>query len=650
MAKKIKKYKPALGHLKKRKQVTVPRQKVSSQHDKLQQALALHQAGRLPDAEAHYRQILAINPNHPEALHFLGMLAHQAGRSEIAVELISKALHVRPDYADASYNLGIIFYTLGKQEEAIACFHQTLTAKPNFAEAHNNLGIIFNDQGKLEKAIDSFRRALALNPKHADAHNNLGNVFMAQGRLDEAAASYRGAIIFRPNHAEAHNNLGIALQRQGKADEAAVSYRRAISLNPDYLDAHYNLGVVLQEQDGLEEAADHYRRVISLKPDYVDAYNNLGVIYRDLGKMEDAVVCFKKALALRPDYAGIYKNLALLVKGTQADDVVHAMEDLYQTKKDISETDRIDLGFALGKLFEDRREYDKAFDCIRSANQVKRKSFDYVIQNDIDLFARIQKIFSPDFFDSHKDSGLQDSTPIFILGMPRSGTTLVEQILASHPLVFGADELTILEDLTKGLCRGGTMTPFPECVLDLDEDTFTRTGKDYIEKVRKFADDAQYITDKMPHNFLRIGLIKTILPKAKVIHCVRDPMDTCFSIFKKDFTGSHGYAYDLVELGQYYRLYQELMAHWEKVLPGFIYTQSYEGMVTDQLNQTKSLLDFCGLPWDEACLNFHKTERRVSSASHAQVRQPIYKGSIGLWRQYEKQLEPLRKAIYGRDP
>ncbi len=263
-------------------------------------------------------------------------------------------------------------------------------------------------------------------------------------------------------------------------------------------------------------------------------------------------------------------------------------------KIDISDADRIDLGFALGKVFEDIGNYNKSFDFILEANRLKRGSYEYSIQNDRDLFERIKKTFSPDFFASHHGSGNQDRTPIFILGMPRSGTTLVEQILASHPLVFGAGELTVLVNLANGICTGGTTAQFPECMPDLDVDTFEKMGSDYIEKIREYSNDAEHITDKMPHNFLHVGLIKTILPNAKIIHCMRNPMDTCFSIFKKEFAGTHGYAYDMVELGQYYNLYQDLMAHWEKVLPGFMYTLRYEEMVSDQQKQTKSLLDFCG--------------------------------------------------------
>ncbi len=360
MAKKNKKIKRTLGRLQKRKQTSI-QPGMSSQQNILQQALALHRAGRLPQAEALYRQILLVEPNHPDALHFLGVIAQQVGKNDIAVELISRAINRRPDYV------------------------------------------------------------------------------------------------------EAHYNLGIALFAQGKLDKAAASYRQALTLKPDYADVCYNLGLTLKDQGKLDEAITSFNRALTLKPDYAEAQHNLGVTFTELGKLDDAIACYKKTLSLNPDYVAAYKGLSLIVKYTEVDDVVHAMEDLYNKKEDIPDTDRIDLGFALGKVYEDLRDYDKSFKYISEANMLKRGSYKYSIQSDHDLFERIKKTFSPDFFASHHGSGHQDRTPIFILGMPRSGTTLVEQILASHPLVFGAGELDILRNLTNDMCTGSATAPFPEC-------------------------------------------------------------------------------------------------------------------------------------------------------------------------------------------
>jgi len=645
MAKRNKKLKHTRNHRKKTKQVAGTYG--ASSHQKiLEQALTLHQDGRLQQAETLYRQILATQPDHPRALHYLGILAHQLGKNDTAVTLINKALKFSPDYVDAQINLGITLKSQGKLNEAISSFQRALTLNPGNALVYYNLGDALKDQGKLDEAIISYRQALTLDSNYAEVYYALGNTLNNQGKLNEAAANYRRVLTLKPGYAEAYNNLGNVLKEQDKLDEAVDCYHQALSLNPDDAVAHFNLGNTLKDRGNLDEAVVCLQRALRLKPDFAEAHHTLGIIFRDFGKMDDALACYRQALSLKSDYARAYRNLSSLVKYTDVDDDIHSMENLYNNKEDLSATDRIDLGFALGKVFEDLGDYDKSFDFIFKANRLKRKSYEYSIQSDRDLFEKIKKTFSPDFFATHQDAGNPDKTPIFILGMPRSGTTLVEQILASHKLVFGAGELHTLHNLINGICTRSAIAKFPQCVLGLGFDILEQMGSNYIENIRQYSSYTQYITDKMPYNFWYVGLIKTILPNAKVIHCIRNPMDNCFSIFKTEFAGEHKYAYDMVELGQYYNLYSDLMTHWEKVLPKYIYTLSYEKLVTNQQNQTKNLLDFCGLPWSKTCLAFHKTERRVSTASFAQVRQPIYKDSVELWKRYERHLGPLRKAIY----
>lgn len=514
------------------------------------------------------------------------------------------------------------------------------------AAEYFRLGEAAARQGDWEEAAGCFRQGLNLQPNQPDALNILGIIYLTQSKLDKAVGVFRQALALQPDFIEVHFNLGVAFYDLGRLDEAVASMRRVLALQPDYSEAHFNLGNFLMAQGHFQEAAAVFRQALVLKPDYAEALCNLGVIYNELGRKEDAITSFRQAISLKPGYVRAYKGLSQLAKYTDVDVDIQAMEDLY-TKRDMPEADRRDLGFALGNFFEDLGEYDKAFTFYSEANRLKRKSFQYSIENDHILFERIKEVFSPEFFSSHTLAGNQDNTPIFILGMPRSGTTLVEQVLASHPLVFGAGELADLVNLTNKFCAGRNVAQFPECVTDFSPDVLAAMGADYVAGVRKYANDAKFITDKMPHNFLRVGLIRAILPRAKIIHCMRNPMDTCLSIFKMDFTAPHGYAYDLVELGRYFTLYQDLMAHWEKVLPDFMHTVQYEEMVADQRQQTKDLLDFCRLPWDDACLAFHRTARRVSTASLVQVRQPIYKDSLDLWKRYEKQLELLRGAIYG---
>ena len=609
-----------------------------------ERALALHQEGHLEQAETLYRQILAKQPNHPRALHYLGILAHQVGQTDIAINLINKALNIIPDYVDAQINLGSMLKAQGRLDEAISILHRAITLNPQNPLAYYNMGNALSEKGRLEEAIISFRQAVTLKPDYSKAYFALGKTLHEQGKLDEAEASFRHLLKLNPGDIVAYNNLGNILTEQNKLEEAIACYKKALALRSDDAVTYFNLGNIYKEQRNYDSAIDYLQQAIKLKANFPEVYHALGVIFKELGKFDDAITNFRHALSLKHDYARSYLGLSSIVKFTEFDDTIRLMENLYN-KKELSGDDRVYLGFALGKVFEDLKDYDKSFNYIFEANKLKRKTYEYSFQKDRDFFEKEKKYFSHDFFAANQDVGNPDKLPIFILGMPRSGTTLVEQILASHKLVFGAGELHLLHNLINSFCSNNDIKQFPECLLDFDRNMFARMGGEYIRQIRKLSCEAAYITDKMPHNFLYVGLIKTILPNSKVIHCIRDPMDNCFSIFKNNFEGEHKYAYDLVELGQYYNLYSDLMAHWEKVLPGFMYTLSYEKLVADQQNQIKKLIDFCGLPWSETCLAFHKTERRVSTASSAQVRQPVYRDSVKLWRRYERQLKPLKKAI-----
>jgi tetratricopeptide (TPR) repeat protein len=383
-----------------------------------------------------------------------------------------------------------------------------------------------------------------------------------------------------------------------------------------------------------------------MNPKETTTYFNMGNVLRELGQLDDSISSYKKALSLRPDYVEAYRVLSLAQKHTELTDDISKYENMYLHGNLIDEK-KIHLGFALGKIFEDLKDYDKSFGFLIEANYLKRKSYNYSIKNDHDRFERIKQTFSQSFFSSHRETGNQDRTPIFIVGLPRSGSSLIEQILASHPQVFGAGEVSILFDVVYDTWLGIKTKPIPEFLSDLNGDRLTMMGSEYIERIRGYSKDKAHITDKNLFNFLHVGLIKAILPNAKVIHCKRNPMDNCLSLFKNYFESnkSFKFAYNLIELGQYYNLYRDLMEHWENVLPGFMYSINYEEMVSDQENQSRKLLEFCGLPFDEACLNFFKKERSVKTISSMQVRQPIYKSSVELWRRYEKHLEPLRATI-----
>jgi len=579
----------------------------------LQKATACHQQGDLQQAAQIYQQLLETEPEHADANHLLGLIAHQSGNHELAVQLVLKAIHKNPSQPMYYDNLAIVLRGMGKLDDAANCYQQVVRIQPEHATAYQNLGNVRLQQGNLPAAIDAYLQAIRLTPDNACVHNNLGVAWLKQGNLIEAEKSFREAIRVQSDYAEACSNLGITLKNQGKLEEAEAALKQALTMNPD-------------------DAGSH---------------NNLGNILMSLGKLKEAGESYSRALQIRPDYTEAFRSLSNLKRYSEIDGETLRMEGLFHSL-DISQEQQMHLGFALGKIYEDVEDHEKSFAYIMQANHLFRSSYNYDLAEDKAFFDLVTNIFDQSFMQQHQDCGNKDQTPIFIVGMPRSGTSLVEQILASHPQVYGAGELLYLKQVILRACGEVPGYNFLKNIESFRHDDFTSLGNAYLEKMRSHSASAKYITDKLPHNFFYLGMIKIILPHAKIIHCQREPLDNCLSIYKKYFSDNQRYAYNLEELGKYYRFYQALMEHWHHTLPAnSIYDIKYEALVADQENQTKALLKHCGLPWDDHCLSFHKTNREVKTASAAQVRQPVHQRSVHLWKRYETHLQPLIKSLAG---
>ena len=638
----------------------------------LSKAIRYHQSGNLGQAEELYNKILADDPHHPDALHLLGVVAYQVGKADIAVQLMIKAiekdsnqplyysnlgnalrdlgnlddaiasyqeaLRIKPDLAEAHYNLGNAFHEQRLPEDAIASYQTALRIKPDYVEAHSNLGNTLIEQGELDDAMASYQKALSINPELSEVQYNLGNAFYEQRKLDDAVASYQKALRIEPGYAEAHNNLGSALKEQGKLDDAMASYESALGIKPDFAEAHNNIGNALMDQGELDDAIKFYEKTLSIDPEFAEAYNNLGNALHEQGKPDEAITAYQNALRIRPDFAEAHHHLANVTQHTEYKEQIQEMLALYRDPH-ITDSQKMHLAFGLGKAFEDLGNSEESFDFILEGNRLRRSKYTYDILEDRELFKALKHVFSDRMLK--KKTGCGDDTPIFIIGMLRSGSSLLEQILASHPQVYGGGELEDLKQIVIHFSEKLTGNKFPNGVAKLSSENLERLGDDYIRRVRRYSDRAKYVTDKMLTNFRYVGMIRLILPNAKIIHCKRDPMDTCLSIFQKSFTGVHKYAYNLVELGEYYKLYQELMQDWHSIMPGYIFDIQYEDIVRDQEGETRKLLAYCDLPWNEACLSFHQTIRPVRTASASQVRQPIYNNSVKRWKRYEKQLGTL---------
>lgn len=555
--------------------VTTPT-KTSRIAEALSEGQAAQQAGRLDEAKQHYERVLKADPDNPDALHLMGVLAYQHGQYPLAVKLITRALARRAHFPAALNNLGGALLAIDELDAAEQAFEAALRQQPGYSDALNNLGNVAYRRGDLDAAERHFRRAIHADAEAPNARNNLGNIHRDRGDWAAAEAAYREALRRNPDYREAHHNLANVLTKLGTMEEAIAGYRRSLALHP----------AAVESLDGLA----HCKKFGAEDPD----------------------------LELFPAAAA------------------HAAR--------WSRRQRTAFFFTWGKALDDAGRYDDAFRCFGEGNTIVRAERPFDPDRHRRFSEAVIERFPGDRLDTLAAADVVDETPVFILGMPRSGTTLVEQILSSHPAVHGGGELKVL-GRTIGAEAGEPLERgFPEWLGRLDGDAVRRVGETYLAGLPAKA-GASRVTDKMPSNFAYLGLIRLALPRARIIHCLRSPMDTCLSCYQKHFEEGQPYAFDLAGLGHYYRDYVRLMEHWRALFPGQWLDVSYEDMIDDTEAQARRLVDFAGLPWDDACLDFHRSRRRVETASFWQVRQPIYRSSLERWRRYQRHLGPLIEAL-----
>ena len=576
------------------------------------------------------KEAAGIKPDFAEACNSEGSALQEQGKLEEAIEAYNKALAIKPDFAEAYYNIGSALQEQGKLEEAIEAYNKALAIKPDFAEAYYNIGSALQEQGKLDLAVEAYRKFLFIKPDYVDAYINMGSVLQEQGKLDEAIEAYKKAISLKPDFAEAFYNVGGALHVQGKFEEAMEAYKKAISIKPDFAELYLNMGVTLQEQGKLEKAIKAFSKAISIKPDFAEPYLNISIALQEQGKLEEAIEACNKALIIKPNYAVAHHYLSTMKQYTNADEHFCRVEKLYN-KENLSDVERCHLDFALAKVYEDIGLLDKAFMHLSNGNFLRKKELNYSIEQDENLFKRLEKAQPYQLKHSLiKDDKFYSPSPIFVLGMPRSGTTLVEQIISSHGMVTGAGELNYVARYGSKIATGDSYKE-PTAIYDF------RTK--YLSELSKISNMKHYVTDKTPQNFRFIPLICAAFPEAKIIHVKRNAAATCWSNFKKYFTSKGlGYSFDLQDIVSYYGMYSNLMSLWQSYYGERIYDLNYENLITDQENETEQLIKYLGLDWDSACLSPNNNKRLVRTASQQQVRKKIYQGSSKAWREYEPYL------------
>jgi lipoprotein NlpI len=495
-------------------------------------------------------------------------------------------------------------------------------------------------------ALTSFDNALAFRADYLEAMNNRGNTLKEMGRLDEAIESYDRALAICPDAAETLNNRGVVLHALGRSDLALADHDRALALKPDYAEAFNNRGSCLLVFNRPVDALLDYDRALALKPDLAEAHENRGIVLTEIGYFDEANRAAERAASLAPRCARIYYNLVETRRVAPGDPWIPALQDMTRDSASLTVSEQIYLHFALGKALADIGEGAASFEHLLAGAALKRERTTYDEAATLSGLELTTTAFNDQLMRAGAGQGELSPVPVFIVGMPRSGSTLVEQILASHGDVFAAGEIEEFALAIKALGGDSGHLPHAHEAVDQISGDWRRLGEHYLSSIVAAAPEARRITNKTLDNFRFIGLIHLALPNARIIHMRRDPLDTCLSCFSKLFTGSLPYSYDLGELGRYYRAYHALMAHWRRVLPTDVMLDvDYEDVVADLEGQARSILAFCGLDWDPRCLDFHTTKRWVHTASATQVRQPIYQSSVGRWRPPEALLEPLISAL-----
>lgn len=607
-------------------------------------ALAAHMAGRVQEAERLYEAFLKIEPGHSEAWHGLGVLRLKSGRLLGAIEALEKAVAAGGS-AVVQNNLGVALCAAERFQDAAEVYRTILAGDPKAASALANLGQILIRLGAFAEARDILPRALAVTPGHARLHQQYGIALAEGGALAEAEVQFEEAIALDPRQAEYRCDLAALLLRCDAGEKAIACYRSALALAPRSPQILCGLGEAFGHIARHEDAVACFKQALAFAPDLAIAHYNIGTALTYLGRMAEAEAAFKRAAELEPANPAYRGALIALHETPAAEGSLQALEAMAADGGRLAPRDWMELQFTLAKAYDDADDPDRAFDALQRGNAAKRRLDPYDLQEDLTRFAAIAETFTADLIAEHAADGNPSDVPVFILGMPRSGTTLVEQILASHPDVFGAGELSYLADTIRA---GRLGSGFPASAATLTGPQWHSIGAEYVQRLRLLSPQAKRITDKLPLNFQLIGLIRLALPNARIIHVRRDPMDTCFSCYFTLFANGLGFRDDLGDLGRYYRGYQSLMAHWRSILPeGAMLEVQYEVLVQNFETEARRLLAYCGLAWDERCAKFHETVRPVETASTLQVRRPLYQSSLGRAKAYAPWLAPLERALSG---
>lgn len=627
----------------------------------------------------HMQHIVHLQPGDIGALYNLACILQELGKHKSSIEYFMRVLEAEPRAIDALINLGVSYKETGDYQEAIQTFRRALELDASSPEANLNLGRLLARSGNKDEALQYFEKAAALAPHDYEKIYALANMRVLEGRPDDAIALFEKALSENTDDVRLYSEYARLLFSIGKLNEALIPIDKGLELDPDNIKSLILQARVYKELSFSRKIIETLNRALQLDPDNIEAilvlasqmnmdgYTDKAMdiinnalsrfpdnqaligskveILHKIGKYDEAVSLLEPLLDLPTKNHNIAIRFAHLCKHMgRIDEAITYLNDLLSDYTDSLPVNmRRDLLFALGRLYNDLKEPDKAFPAFEKANALKSLSFN--CEQHHSLVDALKTVFSADNLSLGVSAENDSSVPIFIVGMPRSGTSLTEQIIASHHDVYGAGELNTISQTYNQIKMLMASRAAKGEALELTVDDCNKYAQKYLDELAGYSDSARRITDKMPNNFLYLGMIQQFFPGTRIIHTLRNPLDVCLSIYTLDFAGRHEYAYNLENLGCFYNEYRRIMKHWKEVLTIPVMNIRYEDLVNDQESWSRKLIDFCGLEWDDACLDFHKSKRIVNTASNQQVRQPIYKGSMQRWRPYEKHLQPLIDAL-----
>lgn len=604
----------------------------------------------------------------------IGLKNFQAARRHV-----EDAIKLFPDFALAHETIGDLMLVEGKPAGARSAYetasrldpaHSSVREKIKRAKALEKMAakrpasarLLF--EGEINKARQHeqsgdpraaemiYREILTKDPNHVEAARSLASIAAQNKRFRDAEVFLKRVVKNAPDYTRAWVDLANAQREMDKLDEAVKSANQVVRLAPDKAESYMVLASAIGMAGDHQDAIEAYEKALDLSPEKAGALCGLAHHQKTIGRQDEAIASYRRAIEVKQDHAEAYWSLANLKTFRFRDDEVEAMLALLETNE-LPDEGRAQLHNALGLEFEGRKDYARAFEHFQKCNEAQRPLESYDPVDTQSTYDRIIDMFDTPFFEQNAGVAETDVTPIFVVGLPRSGSTLIEQILASHSQVDGTHELGDLSRVVQAIRKEQKrQSRFPETLADLAVDEWRRIGQEYLERTRIHRQGAPYFVDKNPNNFIYTGILKLAIPNARIINARRHPLDSCLGSFKQLFASGQPFTYDMTELAEYYLQYQRLMDHWHEKLPGFVLDVHYERVVADLETEVRRILDFCGLPFEDACLRFHETDRAVKTASSEQVRRPIYSSSVNLWRNYEKDLgelvhilEPLLKAL-----